>query len=52
MKKIKRGKNHGVYEPKKSSPEPQSGTEELDSGMYGANEWARTTDLGVMSPVL
>ncbi len=34
MKKIKRGKNHEIYEPKKSSPEPQSGTEELDSGVY------------------
>ncbi len=35
MKKIKRGKNHGVYEPKKSSPEPQSDDEELNIDNYG-----------------
>ncbi len=38
-------KNTQGYEPKKSSPEPQSGTEELDSGVYGATDWARTSDL-------
>jgi site-specific DNA recombinase len=38
-------KNTQGYEPKKSSPEPQSGTEEQDSGVYGATDWARTSDL-------
>ena len=34
-----------VGEPKKSSPEPQSGTEELNIGDYGATSKARTCDL-------
>lgn len=34
-----------VGEPKKSSPEPQSDDEKLDSNMYGATDWARTSDL-------
>ena len=38
-------KNTQGYEPKKSSPEPQSGTEEQDSGVYGATGRIRTCDL-------
>jgi site-specific DNA recombinase len=34
-----------VGEPKKSSPKPQSGTEELNIDDYGATDWARTSDL-------
>jgi site-specific DNA recombinase len=37
--------NEAVGEPKKSSTEPQSGAEELNSNVYGATDWARTSDL-------
>jgi hypothetical protein len=37
--------NRVVYQPKKSSPEPQSDNGELDSDIYGATDWARTSDL-------
>lgn len=42
MKKGERGKKSKRYEPKKSSPEPQSGTEEQDLWYYGAISTAHT----------